>query len=135
MATVPLLKWIQVPMNIQPLNSKFAEEISIFCPVRFYLGSRHFDGLLDTLDSKGGTFFILTEDEQPHHGTPIRESFQSETKGDLVIGRGGNGIRIPCRVRGMRIDEDGLYAYIGLQFLIQTDREKKRLEEFISSLW
>jgi hypothetical protein len=118
-----------------PRPHRSAEEISIFCPVRFYLGSRHFDGLLDTLDSKGGTFFLLTEDEQPHHGTPLRESFQTETRGDLVIGSGDHGMRIPCRVRGMRIDEDGLYAYIGLGFLLESDDDKRRLEEFIASLW
>ena len=122
-------------MEAQSRPSRSEEQISIFCPVRFYLGSRHFDGLLDTLDSKGGTFFILTEDEQPHHGTPIRESFKTETRGDLVIGGRENGIRIPCRVRGMRLDQDGLYAYIGLNFVLETEREKIRLEEFIASLW
>ena len=122
-------------MDTLSRSSRPEAAISIFCPVRFYLGSRHFDGLLDTLDSKGGTFFILTEDEQPHHGTPIRESFKTETRGDLVLGSRENGIRIPCKVRGMRIDEDGLYAYIGLNFVLETEREKIRLEEFIASLW
>ena len=122
-------------MEAQSRSSHPEETISIFCPVRFYLGSRHFDGLLDTLDSKGGTFFILTEDEQPHHGTAIRESFKTETRGDLVLGSRENGIRIPCKVRGMRIDEDGLYAYIGLNFVLETEQEKNRLEEFIASLW
>jgi len=119
--------------HLHPLRSD--DEISIFCPVRFYLGSRHFDGLLDTLDHLGGTFFILTEDEQPHYGTEIRESFKTETLGDLVIGSGENGIRVPCRVRGMRIDEDGLFAYIGLHFILNNEREKIRLEEFVASLW
>ncbi len=122
-------------MDAKPHHPVSPEEISIFCPVRFYLGSRHFDGLLDTLDSNGGTFFLLTEDEPAHLGTPIREAFKSETCGDLVVGSGENGFRIPCRVRGLRIDEDGLYAYIGLQFLLETDREKVRLEEFIAALW
>lgn len=122
-------------MDTLSRSSRPEAAISIFCPVRFYLGSRHFDGLLDTLDSKGGTFFILTEDEQPHHGTPIRESFKTETRGDLVLGSRENGIRIPCKVRGMRIDEDGLYAYIGLNFVLETEQEKTRLEEFIASLW
>jgi hypothetical protein len=122
-------------MEAKPRHPALPEEISIFCPVRFYLGSRHFDGLLDTLDSKGGTFFLLTEEEQPHHGTAIRDAFKSETCGDLVLGSRENGIRIPCRVRGMRIDEDGLYAYIGLHFLLESDREKIRLEEFIAALW
>jgi hypothetical protein len=122
-------------MDELPRPSRSVEEISIFCPVRFYLGSRHFDGLLDTLDSNGGTFFLLTEDEQPHHGTPLRESFQTESRGDLILGGGENSFRIPCRVRGLRIDEDGLYTYIGLNFVLEGEHEKHRLEEFISALW
>ena len=115
--------------------SKNSEEVSIFCPVRFYLGSRHFDGLLDTIDGKGGTFFLLTEDEPPYPGTEIRESFQTETRGDLILGQGANGLQIPCRVRGIRLDADGLFAYIGLHFIIENEAEKNRLDEFIASLW
>ncbi len=122
-------------MTSHSIALRAAEEISIFCPVHFYLGSRRFDGLLDTLDSLGGTFFLFTEDEQPHQGTPIRESFQMEMWGELVLGSKENGFQIPCRVRGVRLDEDGLYAYIGLHFVLDSDQERRRLKEFIALLW
>lgn len=112
-----------------------AEEISTFCPVRLYLANRRFDGLLDTLDSKGGSFYVLTDNDLPQPGSKERHALQMETSVELAIGSSASELRIPCRVRGMRIDEDGLFAYVGLDFVISEDSVKRRLEEFIASLW
>jgi hypothetical protein len=38
-------------------------------------------------------------------------------------------------VRGMRIDEDGLFVYLGLDFVLREDADKRRLDDFIASLW
>lgn len=122
-------------MQAQARPNRIAEEINTFCPVRFYIGSRYFDGLLDTVDSKGGTFFILTEDEQPLQGTPVRLAFETEAFGDLVLGTRKEAIRVPCRIRGIHIDHDGLFAYIGLDFILETESEKNRLADFVSALW
>jgi hypothetical protein len=122
-------------MQVQSRPIRIAEEINTFCPVRFFIGSRHFDGLLDTVDSKGGTFFILTEEEQPHYGTAVRHVFETEGFGDLILGTPDHGIRVACRIRGIHIDQDGLFAYIGLDFIQETEIEKHRLEIFVSSLW
>jgi hypothetical protein len=112
-----------------------AEEISTFCPVRLYLGNRRFDGLLDTLDSKGGSFYVLTDEDLPKLGTPKRTDMQMETRVELAIGSSENELRILCRVRGMRIDEDGLFVYLGLDFILGEDADKRRLDDFIASLW
>ncbi|MDB5047697.1 MAG: hypothetical protein JWO30_768 [Fibrobacteres bacterium] len=112
-----------------------AEEISTFCPVRLYLANRRFDGLLDTLDSKGGNFYVLTDNEPPQQGSRQRSDIQMETTVELAIGSSENELRITCRVRGMRIDEDGLFVYLGLDFLFGGDAEKRRLDDFIASLW
>ena len=111
------------------------EEISIFCPVRLYLANRRFDGLLDTLDANGGTFYILTDDE-PAAASLLRGLGTGlESRGELALRSAANEFRIPFRVRGMRIDEDGLYAYAGLAFVMEDDSDRRRLAEFIASLW
>lgn len=111
------------------------EEISIFCPVRLYMANRRFDGLLDTLDGKGGSFFVLTDDDASSSSLLQSMEMKMDTRGELALGAGANEIRIPFRVRGMRIDEDGLYAYAGLDFLLAGDADKRRLEGFVASLW
>ena len=115
------------------------EEVSIFCPVHIYLGPRRFDGLLDTLDIHGGTFYVLAE-EPIHPGTPARALLQSESRVELVLSQadahgGMRELRIPCQMRGIRFDEDGLYAYVGLSFLEMASEERRRLDHFIASLW
>lgn len=115
------------------LNS--TEEISTFCPVRLYLANRRFDGLLDTLDSRGGSFYVLTDEDRAQPGTPQRHLLQKESLVELAVGSSANELRIPCRVRGMRIDEDGLFVYLGLDFLLREDGEKRRLDDFIAALW
>jgi hypothetical protein len=120
--------------GVSPLLNS-AEEISTFCPVRIYLANRRFDGLLDTLDGKGGSFYLLTDNDLPQSGSRERADLQRETRGELAIGSLENELRIPCRVRGMRIDEDGLFAYLGLDFRISEDAVRRRLDEFIASLW
>ena len=112
-----------------------AEEISTFCPVRLYLANRRFDGLLDTLDARGGSFYVLTDQDFPEAGTRQRNNLETETRVELAFGSSERELRIPCRVRGMRIDDDGLFMYLGLDFLLEQDLEKRRLEDFIASLW
>lgn len=112
-----------------------AEEISTFCPVRLYLANRRFDGLLDTLDAKGGSFYVLTDQDFPEAGTRQRNNLETETRVELAFGSSERELRIPCRVRGMRIDDDGLFMYLGLDFLLEQDLEKRRLDDFIASLW
>ncbi|GEM_PF-2365345 len=111
------------------------EEISTFCPVRLYLANRRFDGLLDTLDTKGGSFYVLTDDDLASPGTTQRNLLQKETQVELAIGSSENELRIACKVRGMRIDEDGLFVYLGLDFQLREDSDKRRLDDFIASLW
>jgi hypothetical protein len=120
--------------GVNPLASP-AEEISTFCPVRLYLANRRFDGLLDTLDSKGGTFYVLTDNEPSQTDSRQRVNLQMETQVELAIGSSENELRIACKVRGMRIDEDGLFVYLGLEFLLGSDLEKRRLDDFIAALW
>jgi hypothetical protein len=110
-------------------------EISTFCPVRLYLAHRRFDGLLDTLDAKGGSFYVLTEGDVPRPGTRQREDLEKETCADLLFGPPEGELRIPCKVRGMRIDEDGLFMYVGLDFNFDGELDRRRLEGFIASLW
>jgi hypothetical protein len=112
-----------------------AEEISTFCPVRLYLANRRFDGLLDTLDSKGGSFYVLTDEELAQPGSPQGVLLRKENLVELAIGSSEHELRIPCKVRGMRIDEDGLFVYLGLDFVLREDADKRRLEDFIASLW
>lgn len=112
-----------------------SEEISTFCPVRLYLANRRFDGLLDTLDSKGGSFYVLTDADFPEPGSRQRNNLELESHVELAFGASANELRIPCRVRGMRIDDDGLFMYLGLDFLLAQDLEKRRLDDFIASLW
>ncbi len=116
-------------------RSPRAEEIHIFCPVRLYLGRQVFDGLLDTLDSRGGTFFVMTEENPAVPGTEQRRTLQRERKGELVLQHPAGALRIPTRVRGIRFDEDGLYMYVGLRFLLATEEEKRRLNDLIGTLW
>lgn len=112
-----------------------AGEISTFCPVRLYLTHRRFDGLLDTLDSKGGSFYVLTEGDVPRPGTRQRDDLEMETRADLAFGPPEGELRIACRVRSLRIDEDGLFLYIGLDFLLDHEMDRRRLDHFIASLW
>jgi hypothetical protein len=112
-----------------------AGEISTFCPVRMYLAHRRFDGLLDTLDSKGGSFYVLTEGDVPRPGTRQREALEMETRVELAFGPPESELRIACRLRGMRIDEDGLFMYIGLDFLLADDLDRRRLDQYTASLW
>ncbi|MEO6096657.1 MAG: PilZ domain-containing protein [Fibrobacteria bacterium] len=112
-----------------------AEEISTFCPVRLYLANRRYDGLLDTLDSKGGSFYVLTDEDLARAGSPQSLMLQKENLVELAIGSFGHELRIACKVRGMRIDEDGLFVYLGLDFVLGEDKDKRRLDEFIASLW
>jgi hypothetical protein len=111
------------------------EDIHIFCPVRFYLGRQTFDGLMDTLDLHGGTFYVLTEENPAEPGTEQRYTLQRERKGEIVIQHGQGALRIPCRVRGIRFDEEGLYMYVGVNFLLESDEEKRRLNGLIGTLW
>lgn len=111
------------------------EDIHIFCPVRFYLGRQSFDGLMDTLDSHGGTFYVMTEETPAEPGTEQRYTLQRERKGEIVIHHGIAAIRIPCRVRGIRFDPDGLYMLVGVNFLLESEEEKRRLKELIGTLW
>ena len=112
-----------------------AGEISTFCPVRMHLANRRFDGLLDTLDAKGGSFYMLTDGETPPPGTRQRLELERETRAELSFGPVDGGLRIPCRVRGMRVDEDGLFAYVGLDFLLEQESDRRRLGEYFASLW
>ncbi len=112
-----------------------AEEISTFCPVRMYLANRRFDGLLDTLDPKGGSFYVLTDQDFPLAGTRQRNNLEMESRLELAFGSSESELRIPCRVRGIRIDEDGLFMYVGVDFLLEQDLERRRLDDFIASLW
>jgi hypothetical protein len=112
-----------------------AGEISTFCPVRLYLAHRRFDGLLDALDSKGGSFYVLTDGDVPRPGTRQRAALELESRVELAFGSPENELRIPCKVRGMRIDEDGLFMYVGLDFLFDGDMDRRRLDGFIASLW
>lgn len=112
-----------------------AEEIHIFCPVRLYLGRQVFDGLLDTLDARGGTFWVMTEDRPAEPGTEQRKTLQRERKGELVLQHPEGVLRIPSRVRGIHFDEDGLYMYVGLRFLLETEEENRRLQDLIGTLW
>jgi hypothetical protein len=112
-----------------------SEEISTFCPVRLYLANRRFDGLLDTLDAKGGSFYVLTDADFPEPGTRQRNNLELESRVELAFGAAATELRIPCRVRSMRIDDDGLFMYLGLDFMLAQDLEKRRLDDFIASLW
>ena len=112
-----------------------AGEINTFCPVRLYLAHRCFDGLLDTLDSKGGSFYVLTDGDVPRPGTRQRDALEMETRVALAFGPAESELRIPCKVRGMRIDEDGLFMYVGLDFLPDRETERRRFDEYIASLW
>ena len=60
---------------------------------------------------------------------------QRERKGELVIQHPKGALRIPSRVRGIRFDEDGLYMYVGLHFLLETEEESRRLQDLIGTLW
>lgn len=111
------------------------EEIHIFCPVRMYLGRQTFDGLMDTLDAHGGTFYVLTEENPTVTGSEQRKTLQRERKGELIIQHSEGALRIPVRVRGIRFDEDGLYMYVGVNFLLETDTEKRRLNSLFGTLW
>jgi hypothetical protein len=110
-------------------------EISIFCPVRLYVANRRFDGLLDTVDAKGGGLYILTDDDPAAAGLLGGLGSGAESRGELALGTAKNEFRIPFRLRGMRIDDDGLYAYARLAFDIEEEADRRRLEEFIASLW
>jgi hypothetical protein len=112
-----------------------AGEISTFCPVRLFLAHRRFDGLLDTLDSRGGSFYVLTEGDMPKPGTRQREDLEKESRVELAFGPPEGELRIACRVRGIRIDEDGLFLYIGLDFLLGPGMDRRRLDQYIASLW
>jgi hypothetical protein len=112
-----------------------AGEISTFCPVRLYLAHRRFDGLLDTLDSRGGSFYVLTEGDMPAPGTRQREDLEKETRVELAFGPPDGELRIACRVRGIRIDEDGLFIYLGLDFILGQEIDRRRLDQYIASLW
>jgi hypothetical protein len=112
-----------------------AGEISTFCPVRLYLAHRRFDGLLDALDPKGGSFYVLTEGNVPPPGTPQRDSLEKASQVELAFGPPDDELRLRCRVRALRIDEDGLYMYAGLDFLFEGDVDRRRLDGFIASLW
>lgn len=114
--------------------SNAPEEISTFCPVRLYLGHRSFDGLLDTLDARGGTFYVLTDDEPSAPGSEARLAMGRERRGELLIRGGERDLRIPFRVRGMRFDEDGLYVYVALRFELQGE-DKRRMENLVAALW
>ncbi len=112
-----------------------AEEISTFCPVRLYLANRRFDGLLDTLVAKGGFFYVLTDGEMLRQGSLERDRILAESRVELAFGSPENELRIPCRVRGMRVDEEGLYAYMGVDFLFERGFPRRRLASRNASLW
>jgi hypothetical protein len=112
-----------------------AGEISTFCPVRLYLAHRRFDGLLDTLDSRGGSFYVLTDGDVPKPGTRQREDLEKETRVELAFGPPEGELRIACRIRGIRIDEDGLFIYLGLDFILGQEMDRRRLDQYIASLW
>jgi len=70
-------------------------------------------------------FTYLTDEDPAHPGTEQRMTLQRERRGDLVLSTGEKELRIPCRVRGMHFDEDGLYMYVGLHFLLDSRIQKR----------
>jgi len=122
-------------MDELPRRPATPEEIHIFRPVRLYLGRQAFDGLMDTLDARGGTFYVLTEENPAVPGTEQRMTLQRERKGEIVLKHGDGALRIPCRVRGIRFDEDGLYMYVGVNFLLESEEDRRRLHSLVGTLW
>jgi len=110
-------------------------EISTFCPVHLHLANRRFDGLLDNLDAKGGSFYVLTDGDVPRPGTRQREDLEKESRAELVFGPPEGELCISCNVRSLRIDEDGLFMYLGLNFKFSGELDRRRLSGFIASLW
>lgn len=111
------------------------EEIHIYCPVRLYLGRQSFDGLMDTLDARGGTFYVMTEENPAVTGSEQRMTLQRERKGELVLQHGMGAMRIPCRLRGISFDPDGLYMYVGVNFLLDSEADRRRLNDLFGTLW
>ncbi len=119
------------------------DEVSIFCPVEVITGSRVYDGLLDHIDGDGGRFYILTgearEDSMvsgdgvvPEDGRPVVVPGQKIV---LFIHAFGKHFHLPCRVRKLSFDDDGLFVYASLKFLAPDGTTQKRLVEYLSSLW
>jgi hypothetical protein len=38
-------------------------------------------------------------------------------------------------VRGIRFDEDGLYMYVGVDFLLESEEVRRRLDGLFATLW
>ena len=89
----------------------------------------------DTLDARGGTFYVMTEENPAVSGSEQRMSLQRERKGELVLQHGMGALRIPCRVRGISFDPDGLYMYVGVDFLLDSDGDRRRLNDLFGMLW
>lgn len=123
------------------------DEVSIFCPVEVITDSCVYDGLLDHIDGDGGRFYILTTETQ--EGVPASDSVLGSADAPemdrpaVVVGQKvvlfihafGKHFHLPCRVRRISADEDGLFVYANLKFLAPDGTTQKRLVEYLSSLW
>jgi hypothetical protein len=114
-----------------------AEDILTFHPVRLHFPGLSVDALLDALNPWGGCFFVMTDGVLPSEwGIEDRDGFFSQMgKGELEWGRGDQALRIPCRLRGYSLDQEGLAAYLALRFLDTDAETRQALDRLMESLW
>jgi hypothetical protein len=117
-------------------NKPASDDIITFHPVHLHLPGATFDALLDALNPWGACFFVMIEGLVPGRDAAERDTFFSSLgRVELEWGRAQEAWRIPCRVRGYSLDQEGLVAYMALRFLDSDPVSRRALEEFMASLW
>ncbi len=113
-----------------------ASEILTFNPVRLHLGKVRAEALLDALNPWGGCFFVMTDHLLAGSDPEERDAFFAGLgRIELEWGRFPDTWRLPCRVRGYSLDQEGLAAYLALRFLDSDRVARQALENFMASLW
>jgi len=120
-----------------PYHPATASDILTFNPVRLHLPGFTVDALLDALNPWGGCFFVMTDGVLPTGLTAEERDrfFGRLGRIELEWGWGSETWKLPCRVRGYSLDQEGLAPYLTLRFLDSDPASREALEAFMASLW
>ncbi len=108
------------------------EEVCTFCPVQLMAGGYCFQGVWDTLQSVGGGFFFLANNNGFDTQLPELKIRQIVDIG-IYLGRGN--LEIPCKVQELFYDTDGAYVYAQLRFLALDDKRRQEIKHWLGLLW
>ncbi len=111
--------------------------ILTFQAARLHFQNGMGDALLDMINPRGGCFILMTEGLISENWSWEKRDqfFALAGKIELEWGWGASSWRLPCRIRGYSLDEEGLTAYLTLRFIAVSPSMREHLLRLTQSLW